>query len=182
VKATRTRSSSMMKQSRSFSGNTAASRTGSTPCTPTLVKPFSRASSLVYGSGHFPLLPAFSGLITCGHCGCAMVDEIKKGRYVYYHCEVMRALLRSLGVPTVQHILNLLPEFGCDQRLLRPVNQPNQGESSPAEVGEGRARTKENSLRTHTSPTQSGERVSQGLSGVRQPYLDATIQGKSRMC
>jgi len=29
---------------------------------------------------------AFSGLITCGHCGCALVGEIKKGRYVYYHC------------------------------------------------------------------------------------------------
>ena len=29
---------------------------------------------------------AFSGLIQCGHCGCAMVGEIKKGRYVYYHC------------------------------------------------------------------------------------------------
>jgi site-specific DNA recombinase len=29
---------------------------------------------------------AFSGLISCGHCGCAMVGEIKKGRYVYYHC------------------------------------------------------------------------------------------------
>ncbi len=29
---------------------------------------------------------AFGGLVTCGHCGCAMVGEIKKGRYVYYHC------------------------------------------------------------------------------------------------
>jgi DNA invertase Pin-like site-specific DNA recombinase len=29
---------------------------------------------------------AFGGLIRCGHCGCAMVGEIKKGRYVYYHC------------------------------------------------------------------------------------------------
>ncbi len=28
----------------------------------------------------------FQGLITCGHCGCAMVAEIKKGKYVYYHC------------------------------------------------------------------------------------------------
>ena len=28
----------------------------------------------------------FSGLLTCGHCGCALVGEIKKGRYVYYHC------------------------------------------------------------------------------------------------
>jgi site-specific DNA recombinase len=29
---------------------------------------------------------AFSGLITCGHCGCALVGEIKKGRYIYYYC------------------------------------------------------------------------------------------------
>jgi site-specific DNA recombinase len=29
---------------------------------------------------------AFSGLITCGHCGCSMVGEIKKQRYIYYHC------------------------------------------------------------------------------------------------
>jgi site-specific DNA recombinase len=29
---------------------------------------------------------AFSGLVRCGHCGCLMVGEIKKGRYVYYHC------------------------------------------------------------------------------------------------
>jgi len=49
-----------------------------------------------------------------------------------------------------------------------PVNQPNKGERSSAEVGEGRARTKENIVRSNTSPTQSGERVSQGLSGVRQ--------------
>lgn len=29
---------------------------------------------------------AFTGLIRCGHCGCSMVAEIKKSRYVYYHC------------------------------------------------------------------------------------------------
>ena len=29
---------------------------------------------------------AFSGLVRCGHCGCLLVVEIKKGRYVYYHC------------------------------------------------------------------------------------------------
>ena len=48
------------------------------------------------------------------------------------------------------------------------MNQPNKGEQSSAEVGEGRARIKENIGRSSTSPTQSGERVSQGLSGVRQ--------------
>ncbi len=29
---------------------------------------------------------AFTGLVRCGHCGCMMVGEIKKGQYVYYHC------------------------------------------------------------------------------------------------
>jgi DNA invertase Pin-like site-specific DNA recombinase len=29
---------------------------------------------------------AFTGFVRCGHCGCAMVGELKKGRYIYYHC------------------------------------------------------------------------------------------------
>src|SRR5215472_14242186 len=29
---------------------------------------------------------AFSGLIACGKCGCSVVGEMKKQRYVYYHC------------------------------------------------------------------------------------------------
>ena len=28
----------------------------------------------------------FSGMVHCGHCGCSLVGELKKGRYVYYHC------------------------------------------------------------------------------------------------
>src|SRR5215470_12057682 len=49
-----------------------------------------------------------------------------------------------------------------------PMNQPNKEKSSSAEAGEGRTRTKENIAQPNTSPTQSGERVSQGLRGVRQ--------------
>ena len=29
---------------------------------------------------------AFTGLVRCGHCGCLMVGELKKGKYLYYHC------------------------------------------------------------------------------------------------
>jgi site-specific DNA recombinase len=29
---------------------------------------------------------AFSRLISCGYCGCSLVGELKKKRYVYYHC------------------------------------------------------------------------------------------------
>jgi RNA-directed DNA polymerase len=49
-----------------------------------------------------------------------------------------------------------------------PMKQPNKAVETAAEVAEGRARTKENDAEPNTSPTQSGARVSQGLSGVRQ--------------
>ena len=29
---------------------------------------------------------AFTGLVTCGHCGGAITAEIKKKKYIYYHC------------------------------------------------------------------------------------------------
>ena len=32
----------------------------------------------------------FRGLLKCEHCGCALVGEIKKGKYVYYHCTQAR--------------------------------------------------------------------------------------------
>ncbi len=29
---------------------------------------------------------AFRGMVSCGHCGCALTAEKKKSKYVYYHC------------------------------------------------------------------------------------------------
>ncbi len=29
---------------------------------------------------------AYKGLVHCGHCGCLLIGELKKGKYVYYHC------------------------------------------------------------------------------------------------
>ena len=49
-----------------------------------------------------------------------------------------------------------------------PMKPPNNGAQAPAEVVEGRASIKENTVESSTRPTQSGERVSQGLGGVRR--------------
>jgi RNA-directed DNA polymerase len=49
-----------------------------------------------------------------------------------------------------------------------PMNQSNREAQASAEAGEGRAQTKENIVQSHMRPTQSGQRVSQGLRGVRQ--------------
>src|SRR3954447_16929830 len=53
-------------------------------------------------------------------------------------------------------------------RFVIPMNQPNKGEQSAAEAGEGRRRTKENAGQSHTLSTQREVGVSQGLPGVRQ--------------
>ena len=53
-------------------------------------------------------------------------------------------------------------------RTIVPMNQSNKEDLSSAEAREGRVRAKENIVQSSTSPTQSGERVSQGLHGVRE--------------
>ena len=49
-----------------------------------------------------------------------------------------------------------------------PVNRANKGGQLPAEAGEGRAQMKENIDQSRMLPTQSGNRMSQGLDGVRK--------------
>jgi hypothetical protein len=61
--------------------------------------------------------------------------------------------------------VHALEESDC---AVVPVKRPNQETLVSAEVVEGRAQTKENDAGPGTSPTRSGERVSQGLGGVRQ--------------
>src|SRR5215831_637946 len=65
--------------------------------------------------------------------------------------------------------MNVQEKSDC---VVVPVNQLNNGEQSSAEAGEGRTQTKENIVQSHMRPTQSGKRVSQGMSGVRQAARD----------
>lgn len=52
---------------------------------------FNTVQAVIAGKGSRPSNPltrffAFQGMVTCGKCGCAMVAEMKKGKYIYYHC------------------------------------------------------------------------------------------------
>lgn len=84
---------------------------------------------------------AFKGILKCANCGCAIVGEIKKGKYVYYHCtsargkcdqpyireesliEVMGETLRSIQVTPgiVQDIVHALRDFHATERELARV-------------------------------------------------------------
>jgi site-specific DNA recombinase len=59
---------------------------------------------------------AYSGLITCGHCGCLLVGDIKKKRYIYYRCSGYRG---SCGEPYVREEV-LGERFGDALKGLRP--------------------------------------------------------------
>jgi site-specific DNA recombinase len=50
----------------------------------------------------------FSGIGRCGHCGCAVVGELKKGRYIYHHCTGQKG---NCGEPYVRQEL-LEQKFG----------------------------------------------------------------------
>ena len=63
-----------------------------------------------------------------------------------------------------------------------PVKRPNKGEQASAEGGEGRRSTKENTEEAHTRRTQSRERVSQGLGGVREAAAGTRSSGSPRCC
>ncbi len=56
---------------------------------------------------------------------------------------------------------------GSDHTIV-PMKLTNKEAQASAEPAEGRVRTEENDVEANTQPTRSGERVSQGLGGVRQ--------------
>ena len=67
---------------------------------------------------------AYSGLLNCGHCGCAMVGEIKKGKYVYYHCTGYRGKCPEPYVREEEmskQFSQLLGQFRFDDALLEWV-------------------------------------------------------------
>jgi len=64
---------------------------------------------------------AYTGLIHCGHCGCLLVGELKKGKYVYYHCTGNRGKCRepyTRQETLARHFANLLKELVIPQPIL----------------------------------------------------------------
>jgi hypothetical protein len=69
---------------------------------------------------------AFSGLIRCGHCGSAVVAEIKRGRYVYCHCshakeKCLEPYTREEAL--VERFAELLDRLRFDDEVLAWVSQ-----------------------------------------------------------
>jgi DNA invertase Pin-like site-specific DNA recombinase len=69
---------------------------------------------------------AFQNLIRCGHCGCALVGEIKKGRYIYYHCTFYKGKCPEPYVREEvleEKFTEILRSLHFDQEVLELVRQ-----------------------------------------------------------
>jgi site-specific DNA recombinase len=99
---------------------------------------------------------AFAGLLTCALCGCAISAEVKKGRYVYYHCTGFRGQCGNTYIR--EEALSALFED-----VVRRVQ-------IPAEVADGIAQT----LRESQDDKERFHRAA--LMRLQQQYL--AVQGR----
>ncbi|MGN6720326.1 MAG: recombinase family protein, partial [Candidatus Binatia bacterium] len=63
----------------------------------------------------------FQGLVSCGRCGCAFTTEIKKARYVYYHCTQYKGKWHTQYVRQEEldrHFREALAAIAIDEKAL----------------------------------------------------------------
>ncbi len=118
---------------------------------------------------------AFSGLVTCAHCGWAVVGELKKERYIYYHC-VKRCQRESFVNEAT------LSRLFCDQ-VKRLVFPEAIREAFVASLRDSR-RDIDTDLRVRASAAQArAERLGKLIAAAYEDKLegridDAFFQGK----
>ncbi|MBO5870358.1 MAG: recombinase family protein [Clostridia bacterium] len=77
-------------------------------------------------SAKYPTKPqkrefAYNGLIRCSNCGCQLVGELKKGKYIYYHCTNSKKLDVSKPSMRQERIEELFADFL--KKLSMPVEE-----------------------------------------------------------
>ena len=116
----------------------------------------------------------FSGMFKCSHCGCSLVAELHKGKYVYYHCTGNKGgdcKRKYIPEPKIEEaITELLKQFTISdetaQYVLKAVKQ----------------RLKENSDYNDVQALEINkqiERLKTRLSKLLDLYIDGNIDKKS---
>jgi site-specific DNA recombinase len=114
---------------------------------------------------------AYSGVIQCGHCGCSIVGEIKKGKYVYYHCTGYRG---KCGEPyTPEAVLQREFVDGL-QKLVIPPAVSEWLQAELAECSQNQAVTLEQAI-THAQSELV--RSQKRLDVLYEDRLDERIDG-----
>ncbi|MBX3564934.1 MAG: recombinase family protein [Sphingomonas sp.] len=83
----------------------------------------------------------FTGLIKCGHCGCALVAQIQKAKYIYYRCSGFRGKCPERFVRQEvleEQFVGLLKKLRCDRQQFQIIrNGLTSGGSATTILGGG---------------------------------------------
>lgn len=113
---------------------------------------------------------AYTGLIRCGYCGCQLTAELKKGKYIYYHCtgkrggECKKDYIREEEIEEV--FLNLISRLPNPDEYFPTLIQAEK------EFHKERCEYQDNSVK---ELQKKAERLASRLENLYQDKLDGII-------
>ena len=68
----------------------------------------------------------FRGMVTCGHCGCLVSPEIKKGKYIYYSCTNAKGICHRDYINEkefLKEVAHYFDEISLSQEVIQEITQ-----------------------------------------------------------
>ncbi len=145
--------------------------------TPLITKDlFDKAQAVMHGRYHPALNKrgfAFNSLLCCGACGCKIVGEIKKARFIYYHCTFSKG--RHYGKW-------YFPEKKLAERLEEPVRKITLSEDVAEWLAEALREAQKDSTRFQVKQMenlkQEYAQIKSRLSHLYDAKFDGEIGGE----
>ena len=117
---------------------------------------------------------ALSGMMTCAKCGCAITAEIKKGKYIYYHCTGGKGKCEQKKIYINES--DLMPQFDEAVKAVslaqKHIDYIKQG------LKESLADKKEFSEQMRTNLEAEAKRIRHRLDKITNEYYDDLVDAK----
>lgn len=117
---------------------------------------------------------ALAGFMTCAKCGCAITAEIKKGKYVYYHCTGGKGKCEQKKIYINE--LDLMPQFDEAVKAVslaqRHIDYIKQG------LKESLADKKEFSEQMRSNLEAEAKRIRHRIDKITNEYYDDLVDAK----
>ena len=111
---------------------------------------------------------AFAGLVKCGQCGCAMTPEIKKGKYIYYHCTQYRGSCDNVYVR----------EERLAELLSNVVKQVQIGDDAVNDIERALVESQKDKADYHTSSVESLQRRYRNVQSLLDRAYEDRLGGR----
>ncbi|MCD8378386.1 MAG: recombinase family protein [Candidatus Gastranaerophilales bacterium] len=117
---------------------------------------------------------AFAGLMTCAKCGCSITAEIKKGKYIYYHCTGGKGTCEQKKIYINE--ADLIPQFEEAVKAVslaqKHIDYIKQG------LKESLADKKEFSEQMRTNLESEANRIRHRIDKITNEYYDDLVDAK----